>query len=287
MATIYFSNTADSGDGSFRKALELATESDVVAPDPNVFKPGELITITLSTFASVTKSATLVAGNFRPRIVSSSGITLYARTGGQFLHVDGYEFVGRVLAYFPDSQFTRCLFAGNAETAHLVQGYAGASISLTDCLVVGSKRSGIYTTGRNSSLTLTRTTVAGCVQPCSIGSSTTFTSVDSIVDPVCSEAGFIEPPPDDLSEFTGALPWEEWNLGLKPDSIYATGATTAEGERDLNGVERGRVVNGTKVYALGAYEVVETETETMWDVFDDYKLVASVAVDTPDPTLWS
>lgn len=153
--------------------------------------------------------------------------------------------------------------------------------------MVGSKRSGIYTTGARSSLTLTRTTVAGCVRPCSIGSSTTFTSVDSIVDPVCSEAGFIEPPPDDLSEFTGALPWEEWNLGLKPDSIYATGATTAEGERDLNGVERGRVVNGTKVYALGAYEVVETETETMWNVFDDYKLVASVAVDTPDLTLWS
>lgn len=33
--------------------------------------------------------------------------------------------------------------------------------------------------------------------------------------------------------------------------------------------------------------MAKEKESTMWDVFDDYKLVASVAVDTPDTTLWS
>lgn len=259
MATIYFSNTADSGDGSFRAALESATESDVVAPDPTVFRRGERATIALSTYVPVVKSTTLVAGASRPRLASASGITLYARTGGAFLRVDGFEFVGRVIAYFPESSFTRCLFAGNAESAHLVQGVGGASISLTDCIVVGSKRSGIYATGADSALTLTRTTVAGCVQRCAISSSTAYSAIDSIVDPVCSESGFASAPPDDLVDGDGALPWEEWNLAPVAESRYATGGASCAGACDYLGIKRGREVGGATVYAVGALEVVEAD----------------------------
>ena len=33
--------------------------------------------------------------------------------------------------------------------------------------------------------------------------------------------------------------------------------------------------------------MAKEKESTMWDVFGSFQLVASVAVDTPDPTLWS
>ena len=47
MATLYFTNNADSGDGSFRAAWASMTNGDVVEPDPEVFA-GDVVEILIS-----------------------------------------------------------------------------------------------------------------------------------------------------------------------------------------------------------------------------------------------
>lgn len=259
MATIYFRNTSDSGEGSLREAIATAADGDVVAPDPSVFGRGERLTIELKTFLDVSKSLTLDAGSTRPRLRNAKGISLYARGDGESLTVVGWEFVGRVVAHFPNASLSRCFFGGNSETAFLVQGTEGTKLALTDCLGVGARRGGVYAAGKDAALTLLRTTIAGCRESIYVASNATFEAIDSIVDPVGSESGFVAPPPDDLSEYEGALPWEEWNLAPTADSRYATGATTGAGECDLLGVARGRTIDGTELRAVGALEVVAAD----------------------------
>ncbi|MGI6401866.1 MAG: right-handed parallel beta-helix repeat-containing protein [Thermoguttaceae bacterium] len=258
MATLFFNNTADSGSGSLRAALAAAESGDAIMPDPTVFARGERPVVNLSSMLLLKESATLLADATRPRVSSADGIALFARDG-ESLVVEGWEFVGRVMAYHTESNFSRCLFAGNAELAMAIQGKAETSITLEDCVVTGARRGGIYASGADSTLKLVRTTVAGNFQPVEIGTQTEYTAVDSIVDPVPSEAGFAAPPPDEFPDDGSALSWEEWNLAPLPDSPFASGATTAEGRCDFLGVPRGRVVDGETLYAAGALEVIEAD----------------------------
>lgn len=261
MATVSFSNTADSGEGSFRAALDAAEDGDVLIPDPDVFRRGERIVIPISSLVQVKRSVQITSRHNPLRIVSASGISLYARNDCEFLMVDGVEFVGRVLAYFRRVRFDRCLLAGNAEESYALQGTSGQSVELVDTIVTGARRGGIYQPGPDSTLRLLRTTVAGNREASRIPATVDFSAVDSIVDPVPSAAGFVLPPPDDLAGAVGALPWESWNLAPTLSSPYAAGCASAHGEYDALGVCRGRARSdgsGTD-YAVGALEAVDAD----------------------------
>ena len=54
------------------------------------------------------------------------------------------------------------------------------------------------------------------------------------------------------------MKWEEYDFSPLPSSPYATGATSAAGRYDLDGLERGRVLeDGSTAYALGAFECLD------------------------------
>lgn len=261
MATIYFTNNASTGDGSLRLAIAAATDGDVIAPDPAVFAAGETIVVALTSALTVSKSLAIDAGATRLRLERSSQkvlSTLRAEADAGTLRLVGVDVVGEVtVVTTPEIALERCRLYGNASNACGVRATPGAIITLTDCLVTGFSFRGVfcYQTG---SITLVRTTIAGNGQDVYKGSAVGYSAVDSIVSPRCSEAGFVAPPPDTLEPVDLALPWEEWDLRLLPTSPYATGATPAPGEYDVEGNARGVLDGGATRYAVGAYEVVDS-----------------------------
>ncbi len=301
MSTIYFTNNANSGAGSLRAAVAAAQEGDVITPDPTVFNADELVEITLNTGIETTVGLTLSAGKTRLRLKRSNNSgdrVLYAKTEAAYFHAEDVEFIGRIIAYTPEAVFRRCRVYGNRSDAPGIGGHAGSKISVYDCVVAGCRGAGLYNAGANSATTIVRSTVAGNAQTVFSGSSTVVTKIDSIVDPVCSEAGFVAPPPDvvDVSETGVAIDWSGWDFRLLPTSPYATGATSAAGEYDVDGNPRGRLAtnasentessgssnpepggSGATLYAVGAYELV---------VADYYQASASPA-SFNDPNGWT
>ena len=262
MATIYFTNTAHTGDGTLRQALLDAQNGDVVEPDPSVFGAGETVSIAVASPLEVAVGATLRAGATRLTLLrtTETAATLFSATANATGFVaEDVAFVGRVYVYSANATFRRCRFNGNAANAHLLHVQAGGGLTLYDCAVYGGLGRGVYVANlNNGAATIVRSTIAGNASACRLPDSATI--ADSIVDPVCSAAGFIAPPPDSL-DASQALPWDEWDLRLLPTSQYATNATSGAGEYDADGNERGRYVAGTsaKTYAVGAYEVVEAD----------------------------
>ena len=279
MSTIYFTTTANTGNGSLRKAIADAAPGDVVEPDPTVFGAGELVAITTSSYLTVTKSLSLRAGKSRVRLLQTNPQTTSAivlTNDADYFNLTDFDVVGRLtLSGCEENTLTRCRVYGNAVKTHGVYTQTGKTIVMNDCLVTGWLGRGFHN-GANGSTTINRSTIAGNVQPIFNGSGTTYSATDSIVDPVCSRVGFVAPPPDALDD-SAALPWEDWDLRLTPTSPYATGATSAADEYDAEGVARGRDVEGSTVYAQGAYELV---------VADYYQASAS-SESFNDPNDWT
>ena len=272
---IYFTNTANSGTGSLRQALLDARDGDVIEPDPTVFSAGELVVVSVSAPFEANAAATLRSGSARLRLsrTSASGATLFnVNADCSSFTVEDVEFNGRVFAYSANAIFRRCFFGGNAAGVDLVRAPRGGGVALYDCVVTGALGAGLSDI---TSATIVRSTIAGNALNCSLPPGTTI--VDSIVDPICSEAGFVAPPPDTIPSDQGALPWKDWDLRLLPTSPYATGATSAEGEYDVAGNARGRgLASGATAYAVGAFETVvadyyqESASSTSFNALADW-----------------
>ena len=260
MATIYFTNNANSGAGSLRQAVADAADGDVISPDPTVFAAGESVAIVLTGGLSVNKSLTISGGATKLTISTvspDSSYALYFPVGAGTICLENLTVVGRVNAFAEVNIARRCFFGGNAANAHGVQGTTNSAIRLYDCVVTGFRRYGVYTVGAESEQTLVRSTTVGNGLGNYHPANAAYTATDSIVDPVPSSAGFVAPPPDAL-DASAALPWEDWDLRLLPTSPYATGATPTAGEYDVEGNARGVLDGGATRYAVGAYEVVDS-----------------------------
>ena len=260
MATIYFTNNANSGAGSLRQAVADAADGDVILPDPTVFAAGESVAIVLTGGLSVNKSLTISGGATKLTISTispDSSYALYFPIGAGTICLEDLTVVGRVNAFAEVNIARRCFFGGNAANAHGVQGTTNSVVRLYDCVVTGFRRYGVYTVGAESEQTLVRSTTVGNGLGNYHPSNAAYTETDSIVDPVPSSAGFVAPPPDAL-DASAALPWKNWDLRLLPTSPYATGATPAAGEYDVEGNARGVLDGGATRYAVGAYEVVDS-----------------------------
>ena len=262
--TVYITSTANSGAGSLRALVDAAQEGDFITPDPSIFHKGEIVEITINTGIEPETGLTLSAGETRLRIVKKDNTgdrIFYAKTSASHFHVEDVEIIGRIVAYTPETVVTRCRIYGNKSNAPGITGHAGTSITVYDSVIMGARGAGISNTGVGSSTTVVRSTIAGNTQNLFSGSSTVVTKIDSIVDPVCSEAGFVVPPPDTIAvpETGVAIDWSAWDLHLVPTSPYATGATSASGGiTDVEGTTRGVLDGGATRYAQGAYELTDS-----------------------------
>ncbi|MBR0226135.1 MAG: hypothetical protein IJL92_08775 [Thermoguttaceae bacterium] len=259
MATIFFTSTAATGDGTLRAAIQTAQTGDVVKPDPDVFPPGQTIDITLGGSLAPTASITLDASGRNLIIRQTIPLNVKASDGCDSIVVSNVTFAGRVIvtgaAASPvTATFNRCTFGSGAAEAALYQSGSGYSTStFNDCLFTGSLTYAVYLSGSSVAATFNRCTIAGNVGVGLYGNAASGAIAnDSIVDPNLSTAGFINAPTDVSGYSTSNLPpWETWDFRLLTSSSYASGATTGEGKYDRDGVLRGQ---SGGAYALGCYE---------------------------------
>lgn len=269
MATIYFSSTASSGDGTLRDAITAAGNGDVIMPDPAVFNVGESVTVNASSTINVTANVILDAGGTRLTVKHPSGIVMQARAadGISEFEARGVTFVGRVIVAGTNAQtvtasFSRCTFGSNSASAYLFQSSSGyAALTFNDCLFTGSMSYAFYLSGTGTSAFLNRCTIAGNVSGALNGNAASSAVITDCVIPtdLSTEYTKFANAPSDVSGYSASNlpPWQEWNWAPLPGSDYATGATTAAGEYDLLNNKRGWVVMvGSVSYAQGAIETV-------------------------------
>ena len=264
MSIRYITNNAATGTGSLYEAIKNAQEWDLITPDPDVFPPGSVIDINIANEISFKVPVKIDAGSMRIVIRSQSYLIIDIRPYKN--HVTGFSasgvtFNGRVrlmgssddkLACF----FSKCVFAcpGRVYSSLEMQEYS--IVTANDCAFIGSLNKGIYTSENNADIILTRCTIAGNKARI-IAPNGTFK--DCIIDPDLTASPFSNVPTslDEYNELN-PTPYNKWDFTPTLESGYAEGATTAAGCYDLDGLERGRVLeDGSTVYALGAYECID------------------------------
>lgn len=265
MSIRYFTNNAAVGDGSLYQTVLDAQEGDVVAPDPTVFGAGERVVIDFADLLKIERAITIDAGKTRLifRKTTASAIPkdilidcVYSTVVS--FNARGIAFNGRVLIGGSGEvfRFDKCVFGGFASSRNSVHTYGNCDIAFIDCAFVCGGSSPFYGTATNSIYNFTRCTIAANKANETTSGRTGATYVDCIDEPDLSTAGFANVPTS-LDE-VDVMKWEEYDFSPLPSSPYATGATTAAGRYDLDGVERGRVLeDGSTVYALGAYECLD------------------------------
>ena len=264
MSIRYITNNAATGTGSLYEAIRDAQEWDLITPDPDVFPPGSVIDITIANFLPFKVPVRIDAGSTRIVINRSSFLLVDNRPSTGYVtgfNARGVTFNGRVLfsGTSPTDRiscvFSKCVFTCNGKTYVSFQcnGYCDAIIE--DCAFIGGLNRAIYLSGEENSLTLKRCTVAA--NKYKIAGTVTFT--DCIIDPDLTASPFRNVPTS-LEEYNqeNPMPYDKWDFTPTLESGYAEGATTAAGCYDLDGLERGRVLeDGSTVYALGAYECID------------------------------
>ncbi len=264
MSIRYFTNNAATGTGSLYQAILDAEEWDLITPDPEVFPPGSVVEITLANFLPIKVPVRIDAGATRIVINRASYLLVDTRPGTGYavgFNARGVTFNGRVVLQGAGGDdkiacvFSRCTFtcAGKTYISLQLNGYS--EVIAEDSAFIGSLNRGIYTTGDGNALILNRCTIAANKNK--IAATGTFT--DCVIDPDLAASPFRNVPTS-LDEYSqeNPIPYNEWDFTPTLESGYAEGATTAAKGYDLDGVERGRVLeDGSTVYALGAYEYID------------------------------
>lgn len=264
MSTRYITNNAATGSGSLYQAIKDAQSGDLITPDPDVFPPGSVIDITIANYLPFKVPVRIDAGATRIVINRSSFLLVGDRNSTAYVkgfNARGVTFNGRVLLVGESSTnriecvFSKCVFSCNGKTYISMQCNGYCDVIAEDCAFIGGLNRGIYITGEGNTLTLNRCTIAA--NKWNTISTGTFT--DCIVDPDLTASPFRNVPTslDEYNELN-PTPYNEWDFTPTLESGYAEGATTAAGCYDLDGLERGRVLeDGSTVYALGAYECID------------------------------
>lgn len=260
MATLYFTNNNDSGDGSFRATWASMTRGDVIEPDPEVFA-GEVVEIIISNYL-----ATPATGTYTVRKGSAKRFILNGQDSKYFFTIsradlnitfEGVDFVHGKRAQnapfagtkFGSLTFRGCGFYNNfgGTCGFLrVNTSVASSVTIENCVAYGNKNS----TSSGQVLDVASETTTATLKGCTFGQNyaadkpdVTFevdgnaTVVDSLLaqDVDFSTVGFV-----DLANC---------DFRLTPASSYLTGATSfVSGDVDFLG--NARKSGG----AIGAYE---------------------------------
>jgi hypothetical protein len=278
MATVYFTNNADSGDGSLRAAISAAASGDIVTYSDSAFADTDEIVIPLSSeLVTPAYKDITIDGREKRIVLDAQGVSLLLRavTTNQsyvqnFINIDfinGYSdsYKAPVNITRVTAMFDGCRILGST-TAVMNAGINveyEATVTMADCLVSGCHRVGVNISNSVSNeVIIKRCTIVGNVIDISVNNASTANSITDcliasktgpgsadIITTLPSTCGFVAPCPDtiDPESWTNTL-WQSWDFRLTPESPYLTGAETSEGEVDVLG--HTRKVNG----AIGAYE---------------------------------
>ena len=127
MATIFFTNTNQIGDGSLYQTVLEAQEGDVVAPDPTVFGVGERVVIDFADILKIERPITIDAGKTRLilRRTTASAVPkdvlidcVYSTIVS--FNARGIAFNGRVLVGGSSQKhrFDKCIFGRDMDIFH-------------------------------------------------------------------------------------------------------------------------------------------------------------------------
>lgn len=280
MAIIYFSSSADSGDGTLREAIVSANDGDAIMPSPTISE--ELITVPLQTPISVNKNLVFYGGSKRTRLDGQQSTRLINVSEGSnvvfndFDFVDGYNSTcGGISTLGKNStiKLVRCFFGGisNGGTVGDVStpsnSHKWASITAESCVFCGGS-SQVLHPSRYLSAVFNKCTVAGYpldnVDYNALGKNNINNSQAKTVHFV----NFSYPDSFDASN------WRTWDFRLKYDAVEVDKAEEFEGGESpaLDFLRHPRIDGG----ALGAIEggwliVPEGKTTTLTeDTSADY-----------------
>ena len=286
MATIFFTNTNQIGDGSLYQTVLDAQEGDVVAPDPTVFGVGERVVIDFADILKIERPITLDAGKTRlilQRTTASAVpkdvlIDCVYSTIVSF-NARGIAFNGRVLVGGSGQKhrFDKCIFGGFATVRNSFHTTGNCNVEFNDCAFICGAGSPFYGTSTKSSYKFTRCTIAANKANETSSGRVAATYVDCIDEPDLSTAGFANVPTS--LDAVDVTKWEEYDFAPLSSSPFATGATSAENETDILGSRRGYVdASGATQYAVGVYEVVNA----------NYYLASNVGLTArfTEPSIW-
>lgn len=264
MATIFFTNTNQIGDGSLYQTVLDAQEGDVVAPDPTVFGVGERVVIDFADILKIERPITIDAGKTRLilRRTTASAVPkdilidcVYSTIVS--FNARGIAFSGRVLVGGSGQKhrFDKCIFGGFATVRNSFHTTGNCDVEFNDCAFICGAGSPFYGTATKSSYKFTRCTIAANKANESSSGRVAATYVDCIDEPDLSTAGFANVPTS--LDAVDVTKWEEYDFSPLSSSPFATGATSAENETDILGSRRGYLdATGATQYAIGAFEVV-------------------------------
>lgn len=286
MATIFFTNTNQIGDGSLYQTVLDAQEGDVVAPDPTVFGVGERVVIDFADILKIERPITLDAGKTRLilRRTTASAVPkdvlidcVYSTIVS--FNARGIAFNGRVLVGGSGQKhrFDKCIFGGFFTVRNSFHTTGNCNVEFNDCAFICGAGSPFYGTSTKSSYKFTRCTIAANKANETSSGRVAATYVDCIDEPDLSTAGFANVPSS--LDAVDVTKWEEYDFSPLPSSPFATGGTSAENETDILGIRRGYVdASGATQYAVGAFEVVNA----------NYYLAPNIGstASFTDPSIW-
>lgn len=286
MATIFFTNTNQIGDGSLYQTVLNAQEGDVVAPDPTVFGVGERVVIDFADILKIERPITLDAGKTRLilRRTTASAVPkdilidcVYSTIVS--FNARGIAFNGRVLVGGSGQKhrFDKCIFGGFATVRNSFHTTGNCNVEFNDCAFICGAGSPFYGTSTKSSYKFTRCTIAANKANETSSGRVAATYVDCIDEPDLATSGFANVPTS--LDAVDVTKWEEYDFAPLPLSPFAKGATSAENETDILGSRRGYIdATGASQYAVGAYEVVNA----------NYYLASNVGPTArfTDPSTW-
>lgn len=286
MATIFFTNTNQIGDGSLFQTILDAQEGDVVAPDPTVFGVGERVVIDFADILKIERPITIDAGKTRLilRRTTASAVPkdvlidcVYSTIVS--FNARGIAFNGRVLVGGSGQKhrFDKCIFGGFATVRNSFHTTGNCNVEFNDCAFICGSGSPFYGTSTKSSYKFTRCTIAANKANETSSGRVAATYIDCIDEPDLTTAGFANVPSS--LDAVDVTKWEEYDFSPIPSSPFATGGTSAENETDILGSRRGYLdATGATQYAIGAYEVVNA----------NYYLAPNVGstVSFTDPSIW-
>ena len=287
MATLYFTNTADSTsttiEGSFRAVWKSSADGDIIEPDPDVFggKDAEIVLSNYITTPTLSGTYTLRKGKAK-RLIFNGQDTKYffaISRAGLNLIFEGVDFVHGKRAQnapfagtkFESLTFRRCGFFNNfgGTCGFLrVNSSVASSVSMESCVAYGNKNS----TSSGQVVDIASETTTAFFKGCTFGQNYSASKPD-ITFEVDEKGTIVDSIISQYVDFStvGFVDLENNDFNLTKDSPYASGAESFTAD-DLDYLGRPRKVGGAK----GAFEYYSAGV--LDETFGDYADIARYAL---------
>lgn len=280
MSTIYFTNNADSGDGSLRDAITNCAAGDTISPQG--FAEGD-ITILLGSYLP-TKSFTLDAGENNRIILDGQGTSDFFRIGlaatettfNKVTFQNGFRDSSAPFyaSAFTSLTFKRCAFLNNSGATGFITTAATSTGSFTfdSCYAFGNTATN---TGRAGVLYFPTSSKADAtLDGCTFGG--TVGGVSDVLDggQTSLNGSLVENFNGETTDFTSMIDATTGDYRLKPSSEFLRGGWTTG--VDYLGNQR----SGARGAFSGSYFIVSGSAEISQNTVVDYSEIADNSIIT-------